>query len=234
MSYLHELQRFLISPTDAHASIVLALTAVAVLIMLFIYNIALAAVTDLALGHVGPPALIKLGHPEYRLYAASLRFVLMMVIPIAMGTIICIELQRIVPGLLPIAEVLVVAGLLVLALRIGFLLPAVAMATRQGEVLRRSWVLSRGIFLRLLAIAVIMVLPGVVFEFLGETFGRMAGVFPVPSGGSTLERHILLFQNIAPAFAALLSLSALLILVMQAIASAKVYRVLVGKTPSAN
>ena len=77
-AYLQNLESFLRISNDAHASIVLVLAGLASLVLVFVYSVTLAPVTDLALGREQEGALPRIGNREYRLYAALLRFLLVM------------------------------------------------------------------------------------------------------------------------------------------------------------
>ena len=110
--YLNELKNFLVAPTEAHASIVLGLVAASVLLLIFVYTLAVAAVTDLALGHHRQWGLfsIHIGHQEGRLYAATLRFFLLMIIFIAAAYLIILGIKTARLGY--IVQYAVEAGLL--------------------------------------------------------------------------------------------------------------------------
>jgi hypothetical protein len=226
MIYLAELQTYLRVPSDANASIVLAVAGVAALLLLFVYSAALAAVTGLALGQHNGVSLLRIGHREYRLYAALLRFALVALTLLVVVFVFYAMLRSWMIEFHPLAGLLILLTMLALSLRLGFLLPAVAVATPQGVVLRRCWDLSRGNFWRLAAVAAILLLPGLVLELVGEWLGRLAGIFPRIDGVYNLEGHIKLFFLVGPAFAILISLAALLTLVLQAAASVAVYRAL--------
>lgn len=232
MAYLASLEHYLQVPTDAHASIVLAVAGLSALVLLFVYALILAAICDLALGHPPPRRPVPMGHQEWRLYAALLRFGLVMIVLVILACVADALLTRVLPGIGVFFATAVGAGLLLLALRIGFLLPAVAMATPQGVVLRTSWRMSHGLVMRLLVVAAVLVIPGVVLELLGETFGRVVHVFPSTNGAGTIQAHIMTFTQFLPYFSVLLSISVVSILSLQAIASVTVYRALTGDAPA--
>ena len=226
--YMVELQGFLTAPTEAHASMVLGLVAASVLLLLFVYTLTLAAVTDLALGHhrQGGVFSIRIGHQEGRLYAASLRLLLLMTILIAAAYLIILGIRTAGFGhTAQYALEMGIAGTLaVIALRLGFLLPAVAMGERRGVVIRKCWKFSDGIFLPLLLIAIAVVLPGLLLELLGELIARTTQPALYVSGA--LQNDINTFRHVAPIFSILFWLPVMLTTVLYAIASTTIYRAL--------
>ena len=226
--YMVELQGFLAAPTEAHASIVLGLVAASVLLLLFVYTLALAAVTDLALGHYRPGGIfsIRIGHQEGRLYAASLRLLLLMTILFAAAYLILLGIRSAGLGVITqiVLEVGIAGTLAAIALRLGFLLPAVAMAERRGVVIRKCWKLSDGIFFQLLLLAIAVLLPGFLMELLGEFVVRATQ--PALYVNGALQNDINTFRHVAPLFSIVFWLPVMLTTVLYAIASTTIYRAL--------
>jgi hypothetical protein len=211
---------------------VLAVAALSSLALLFVYALALAAMCRLALDQLPSRRLLPFGHQESRLYAALLRFALLMSLLIILVCVIGAQLGRYLPDLRTPFATAATVGMLLLALRLGFLLPAIAMAAPQGVVLRKSWALSRGAVPRLLVVAIAMVLPGLALEAAGELLGRALQLSPSRWGANTIQAHIELFNRFLPFFSVLLSVSILLVLALQAIASVTAYRALANGSPA--
>jgi hypothetical protein len=230
--YMAELESYLAAPTEAHASIVLGLASASVLMLLFVYTLALGAVVDLALGHQRQRGLfsIRIGHQEGRLYAASLRFLLLMIVLAAAAYLLVLGIKTARLGYIVeyAAEFGIAAILIAVALRLGFLLPAVAMAETRGVIIRKSWKLADGIFLKLLLFTIVVVLPGLLMELLGELVARAMRPYPALYANGALRDNIIAFRHVAPVFSMLFCLPVMLTTLLYAIASTTIYRALVG------
>lgn len=226
--YLGELETFLNAPSEARAAVVLGLVSAAFLLQLLLYMLAVAAVSRLALGQKNPGSWfsLRLGHQEGRLYAASLRFMLLMFVLVAAAWLTLFGLGKVgaSPVVQDVAGALLVAVLAVLALRAGFLLPAVAIATRSGLVIRSAWRLSSGIVLPLVVIVLAVGVPGILLELAGEAVSHSVSAVAAGIHPDTIRDRILLVRAISPTFAIFTSLSIMLVLTLQAIASAIVYQ----------
>ena len=79
MGYFTELLRYLANPAPEIASLALGLLALGVFVALFFWSVAIAAVTNLALGEAAPHTWLHLRarRQEWRLYAGYLRFLLL-------------------------------------------------------------------------------------------------------------------------------------------------------------
>ncbi len=227
--YLWELRAFMAAPSRAHASFALAVSCLAVLLLLFLYAVVLSAVLKLRLGRESGPHMLQLDHQVYRLYAALLRFVLLMGVLLVFGILAGNFFHDFLPDLEGFADFGIMLGLVFLAIRVGFLLPAVAIVTPDGVVLRRSWALSRGRMWQFLLLALILTLPGLALEFAGEYLGRLAHVFPAANGEATLKAYMDLLDHIVPPFAILVSLSMTLTITLEGLASAAAYDALAAE-----
>lgn len=106
-------------------------------------------------------------------------------------------------------------------------MPAVVFNERR-EILRRGWELSRGQFWRLAAVgALVVVLPGVLLESVGELMSGKILATSAAAGGESLAAaaDALALNDLAiAAIVTSLSLGAALCLVLTTIASSIIYR----------
>ena len=226
--YTIKLEGFLAAPTQAHASILLGLFSISVLLLLFVVTLAVAAVTNLALGDDRKSGLfsIRISYQEFRLYAAWVRLLLLMITLIALASLIGWAIQG---GALGYAvETGIVAILVAIALRMGFLLPAVAIAEPRGVIIRRSWNLSEGIVPQLFLFTIAVALPGIVIEVLGELVVRATRLLPILHANGSLRDNIAVFRLTTPIFSILFCVPVMLITLLYAIASAKIYQARTG------
>ena len=232
--YTIKLDGFLEAPTQAHASILLGLVSISVLLLLFVATLAVAAVTNLVLGHHQRSGLfsIHIGYQEFRLYAASVRLLLLMITLLALASLIGWAIQGTTLGYA--VEAGIVAILVAIALRMGFLLPAVAIAEPRGVIIRRSWNLSEGIVPQLFLFTIAVALPGIVIEVLGELVVRATRLLPILHANGSLRDNIAVFRLTTPIFSILFCVPVMLITLLYAIASAKIYQARTGDPLSPN
>lgn len=232
--YLDNLQQMIREPTEERASIVLGFFSAATLLLLLLYSIISATVCDAVLKPKASPApVFRLGYFEWRLYAAVLRLTLLTVsISLVIGAIIAILRMVITEsGYSSVIELVWAVILITLIVRLAFLLPAITIAEERGLVIRRAWLLSYGWSSNIFVIAVALVLPGLAVELAGEYIAKSLDLAVMPTGANLIERQTQLLLNVLPYFVLLFSLTAVLTIALQSIASALVYRALQGELP---
>jgi len=199
--YLMELERYLGDPNDRIASLVLGLATAGLLATLFMHSIIVSSIVSLALGlKEAGWKYFRIGRPAWRLYAADLRFVLIGTAFIFAMRLVEVALGRFAPtaGLVWVADVAVGVGLYWLTIRLGFLIAPIAIARRQGEILRRGWRLSSGNFWRMTATAVLLMLPGLGIELIGEFIMSLAGRGPQVDQHSALATIVAMYRENLP------------------------------------
>lgn len=224
--YLSELLSFLGFPSDRSGSIVLGLVAAGFLTLLLLHAMLVTGVTTLAM-HIseeGRP-YFRAKRREWRLYAATLRIFL---IGLAFVAVMLLARFLIVgannDALISAFNMSIVVGLFVLTIRCLFLAPAIVAMEPSGPIVRRAERLSRGIFFRIAAIVIILMVPGVAIETIGEAVLRWVGVFPAVVGEATLSAVALMYSHILPEILILVSLAYVVSAVLITIASTYVYR----------
>src|SRR5258708_6471271 len=171
--YLAELLRFLGAPDPRVASFALGILAAGIFLSLFCYAIAVAAITNLALGKVERRRWFHFGaqRQEWRVYAAYMRFLLLLgVVFISVylfstyvGPLLA-AMQNAVRWTLTTLSVLIVFSL---TARVGFLVAPVVAAS-EGPVLRKAWQQSARDFWRNCGLIVLLVVPGLLVQIPGE------------------------------------------------------------------
>lgn len=227
-AYLAELQIFFDAPTDRHASLVLGLATAGLLAILFLHAVVSAAVCELEFGktsRAGWP-YFHITRQEWRLYAALLRFLLVVLVYIA-----AVEVARWLAGMLIAPDtaawtsvILLVGGLFWLFVRLGFLITPIAVAQTRGKILRSAWRFSAGRFWPIATITVTLIVPGVLVELLGENLMHAIGVFPLFTGADSVAHIAAAFRQMLPIFVIIVSISYALVTVLLTSASFFVYR----------
>ena len=230
-TYFLLLAKFLQSPNGRSASLALGAVTIGALIWLFLCSIVVAGFVEFFAGRLRPRWIhLRAGRPEWRLFAAGLRFVAVL----AAFSIGYFALATLAGALLPAYRTLVlqIAGVVYVGLatwlvaRLGFLLPAVAVLETH-QVVRRSWILTRHVALNATVICfALIVLPGLLAFEVGELLSQMLHVVPaVPIDLQHLTAHHSLqgIRRSLPAFVITLSISTMLGMVLAAAGSAFAY-----------
>jgi hypothetical protein len=171
--YLTDLLLFLSAPSSKLASRALGTLAAGIVLALFLYTSAIVSVTNLALERPRDSRWISLraGRQEWLLFWAYLRFLLLIV-----ALVVCLwEVSVLAEAALAMPRdvswlataVVVMAGTFWLFLRIGFLLPPIAVRAEE-PVLRLAWKRSGKDFWRITAVVVLLLVPGLMVQLVGE------------------------------------------------------------------
>lgn len=182
-AYLSELVLFITSPNPHVASLALGILAAGLFLSLFCYAVAVAAVSNFALGRAtaGTKLRFKVERQEWRLYASYLWFLLLL-----SGVFACVEILSIY--ILPIFAMTrnfspwILAGLCFIGVywliaRVGFLIaPVVAMS--EGSVLRTAWQESGHDLWRNCGLIFLLLVPGALVQIAGEYALRISAVTP--------------------------------------------------------
>ena len=219
-AYVSELIAFISNGDARAASVALGALTAGIFLCMFFVAIAVSSVTDLILGRRSARGWIHL-HParqDWRLYAAYLRFLLVLSGYISAVYLVCaLALPALGAGRATIGIVSVTAaisGFYVLFARIGFLIPAIV-AGSTGTVLRKALHQGAGVFCRNLVLLVFLSVPGFVIQFAGEALFK-AGTGSIR--GVKLDLPIMLYaralETRLPEFALLFSLSGFVTLVL--------------------
>jgi hypothetical protein len=228
-AYLSELMAFISSGDPRAASVALGALSAGLFVSVFISSVAVSAVADLAVGDRGEPGWMQFSARRHvwRIYAAYLRFLLL-----ATGLFAAVYLAA--GLLLPLfkwsrsimaerAALVALAGLVCLFARIGFPIPAVVARSR-GTVLRKALHAGAHDFPRNIAIVLLLSLPGLAIEIIGEYLLRLGSGpariridLPISYYAQALEHRL-------PEFVILSSISVMVALVLLTAASVICYR----------
>ncbi|HEY4942120.1 MAG TPA: hypothetical protein VII56_11900 [Rhizomicrobium sp.] len=232
-TYFSMLSAYLTSPDARMASLTLSATIAGYLIWLLLNVVASGRLARLIQGQPTRRWFdVKDMAPEARLYAAVLRFLLVLVLAAAFVTwVVWLVLPFLRGSQADYVTVLSGIGLaafgIVFFVRCGFLIPALVMNESRG-ILRRGWQLSRRHFWPLAAVwVVVMVLPALLLQILGDFLTRPLSSNPAEPGMSPLAAgaHLLATDDIAIVGVVLtLTLSSALCLTLTTIGSCLVYR----------
>ncbi len=187
-SYYMLLSGFLAAPTARLAGVLFAILIAGAVVWVFLAVLLAAAGASLAEGT--PPAGLfggSFGVAQARLFAAALRFVLLIAAVVAVAIALVLRAERISHSASYVELIWLVAviAVFVMCVRSGFLLPALALRERHA-VLRRASALSRGNFWRIAVIWIALVAApaGVIFAFGELLLGGWMSAGAAPSLGS--------------------------------------------------
>ncbi len=189
--YLAQLLLYLSAPNPHAASLGLGWLAAGVLMPLFCYAVAIAAISGLMLEGTDKGTLVhfQAQRREWRLYAAYLRFLLIVAVAIGLIAFSSIfALSRLdIPRPLGIwvPVVLGFAAVYWLVARVAFFIVPLA-AEKQGPILRSAWKSSGSDILRISGLIFILLVPGVVVQILGEYVLRKLMAAPAVTGNPPL------------------------------------------------
>jgi hypothetical protein len=236
------LQRYYNDFIDAMASGNVAALGPSMLMMLgylvaalLLYAVMFVAVVQLALGARGAPAVahFAFGNLEWRMFRALVAFIgviLLLVLPafVMADAVIVVAGTKLPQSAGPALMLMIFYGVLLLAMpRFFLLLPTVAVA-ETAPVLRRSWMLSAGNFLRLLAVLLAVFGP-ILLCFVCLEFA-LAGRVPAqgPAGNEQVQMlgAIMRARDVLPLVSGLGFLISPLLVGLLAGASVSVWRTL--------
>jgi hypothetical protein len=229
-AYVSELIAFISSGDARAASVALGALAAGIFLCVFFVAIAVSSVIDLILRKRQVRGWIHL-HParqDWRLYAAYLRFLLVLSGYFSAVYLVCVlALPALGAGRTTVGIVSVsaaIAGFYILFARIGFLIPGIV-AGSTGTVLRKALHEGSGNFCRNLVLAVLLSVPGLVVQSAGEVLFK-AGTGSIR--GVKLDLPIMLYaralETRLPEFALLFSLSGFVTLALFTAGSVLCYR----------
>lgn len=225
--YLSELLSFLGLPSDRSGSIILGLLAASLLGLLLLH--AMIAMAIAALAALAPESgwpYFRAGRREWRLYAACLRILLVLVVFVSALVFANMMIVPFAGGqtLFLLINFIIVIYPLVMLIRGGFLAAPVVVTEGPGPIVRRSLHLSWGNSGKITLLFVILVLPGVIFEVCTEALLRSLHVFPMLPQQATISDVVRTYNDILPGILVLLMLAYLLDVVLLTLASVSVYR----------
>jgi hypothetical protein len=233
-AYLVQLEWYLRNPNDREASVVLGLIAAGILLGLFLHSVLIIAVAELALRGPSERGWLKfrVRRQEWRLYAATLRFLMITTTALVLLYVLLHECALLFPivgaqdWFKPVMRIALLTALFVMAVRFAFLIPPIVLEER-GQIIRRSWKLSGGIYWRLIATVLILLGPAIVLQIGGEFVLRTFGNVPSIPASPTLLDITVAFHSVLPAFLGIFALSYVISAVLLTAGSTQVYRSLV-------
>ena len=229
--YFRLLQQFLAAPTPRAQSLALAVGVGGMLLWFLFHSV--AAMTAIRSGHDHPRRTwvrLRIRRAELRMFAGILRFLGILV---AWATFLVgawyIADKCIGPSAILISASAFFIGAVILWARMVFLMPAVV-AVERVRILRRSWHLTRGLLLPLLAVWLLVTMPPL---FLMEAVGDIllkTGVFggPLQAGISPdLDPvSIVSIRTMLPGWVLTFTISTALSLALTVMASLSAYRLI--------
>lgn len=221
--YLTEFRLYLVGPSERLASVVLGIASAGLLVTLFMHAVLTASATSLALGVPLPGwRYLHISRQEWRVYAAYLRYTAACAAFVVIVQVLLFAARMIGAEIsIPVA-LIVVAGLFFLFVRIGLLIPVIAVSTEKGPILRTAWRLSRGHGGSLAAIAAVPLVGAAGIELLGEAIIRVFG-FSL-AGTASLVSIIDRYRAVLPQFLTVVAVAYLFASLVLSAASASVYR----------
>jgi hypothetical protein len=213
-SYLAELLRFLASPNPRVATLALGVLAAGIFLPLFFYAAVVAAASNLALGKKAKNARLnfKIERQEWRLYAAYLRFLLLLCVVFVSVYLLAAYVAPLFPGTAALSPwifaFLCATAVFWLTARIGFLIAPVV-AAGEGPVLRKAWRQSSPDLWRNCTLIVLLLIPGLLVQIAGEYALRIGAGAPRVSGNLSLPEYARLVGQMLGGFLAVLSVSLL-------------------------
>lgn len=227
-SYLLQLIDILQSPNEPAKTLMLGICSAGVLVCLFTHSVAATGISKVACSEKdrAPSVRMEVTQSDLRLYAATLRLLLLMCVfgALAMGgqrMLVLIGMEsRASSTVLHLAVGLAATVLLV---RLGILLPPLAV-TEHGSVLRRSFQLTRGNSFGIVLYTLALFLPGLVAHLAGELAIRLFFGDIGLSQTLTLAQSSAIMLRILPHFIAILAVSYFVTLVSLTVGGSLLYR----------
>lgn len=237
LAYIAELDRFLVDHDQRSASLVLALAGGGFLALLFLHAVVVTAIISLILDkpREGGWRFFHVGLAEWRVYAGLLRLVVIAGILIVGGQGVRILLLRFGydPLISYFSELFIFLAMIWIVIRIGFFVGPVGVDRKSGQIIGRSWEVSAGLFWRLFAIAILCILPGVLFYLLGEYILRATGAVQITESINSLVALASALHRMLFSLVMLLSATYLICTIILSAAAAFAYRALVEGIASA-
>ena len=231
LAYIAELDRFLVDHDQRSASLVLALAGGGFLALLFLHAVVVTAIISLILDkpREGGWRFFHVGLAEWRVYAGLLRLVVIAGILIVGGQGVRILLLRFGydPLISYFSELFIFLAMIWIVIRIGFFVGPVGVDRKSGQIIGRSWEVSAGLFWRLFAIAILCILPGVLFYLLGEYILRATGAVQITESINSLVALASALHQMLFSLVMLLSATYLICTIILSAAAAFAYRALV-------
>lgn len=226
-AYLAELEHYIRMPDQRAASLVLGLAMGGLLLALFLNAITVVALAELAMGDGEERAKLRFrtALPEWRFYAASLRVLLVSAVLLAVYLIVSkvSHVLNMGPVFAFLWGAITVVVFLYIAVRLCLLMAPVTLAER-GTILRRAWALSGVQQGRILIVAGMLTVPGILTEIAGEGIVRLAGAAPALPPQVTLAGLTLVFHGMLPIFLTITAMAYAASVVLLTIGSVYVYR----------
>jgi hypothetical protein len=227
--YLSELLRFLGAPDPRVASFALGILAAGIFLSLFCYAIAVAAITNLALGKVERHRWFHFGaqRQEWRVYAAYMRFLLLLglvfisvyLFSTYVGPLLAAA-QNALRGTLTTLSVLIV---FCLTARIGFLVAPVVAAS-EGPVLRKAWQQSARDFWRNCGLIILLIVPGLLVQIAGEYVLQFGAWAPHVAGNLSFADYTRVMGGMLGSFLVVVSLSSFVTIVLLTVGAVAAYQ----------
>ena len=228
-TYLAELLTFLEFPNARVASLALGTLAAGLFLSLFCYAIAVTAIANLALGRRRHGSWLRLRaqRQEWRVYAAYLRFLLLLGLVFAAAYLLSAYVTpflAIPERFAPLPPTLVsIVGVYWLFARIGFLIPAVV-AAGEGTVLRKARQESARDLWRNCSLIALLLVPGLLVQIAGEYALRMGAGVPHAAGNLPLADYARSTGEMLGGYLAVASISAFVSIVLLTAGAIGVYR----------
>ena len=227
--YLSELLRFLGAPDPRVASFALGILAAGIFLSLFCYAIAVAAITNLALGKPERRPWFRFGaeRQEWRVYAAYMRFLLLLGL-----VFISVYLfsTYVGPLLAPAQDAarwtlttLSVVVIFSLTARVGFLVAPVV-ATSEGPVLRKAWQQSARDFWRNCGLIILLVAPGLLVQIAGEYVLQFGAWAPHLGGNLSFADYTRVMGGMLGSILVVVSLSSFVTIVLLTVGAVAAYQ----------
>ena len=227
--YLSELLRFLGAPDPRVASLALGILAAGIFLSLFCYAIAVAAITNLALGKVERRRWFHFGaeRQEWRVYAAYMRFLLLLGL-VFVSVYLCSTYVGPLLAAAPNAVRWTLTSLSVLIVfcltaRIGFLVAPVVAAS-EGPVLRKAWQQSARDFWRNCGLIILLVVPGLLVQIAGEYVLQFGSWAPRVAGNLSFADYTRVMGGMLGSFLVVVSLSSFVTIVLLTVGAVAAYQ----------
>ena len=226
--YLSKLLLFLSAPDPHTASLALGILAAGIFSSLFCYAIAVGAIADLALGKAPKTAWLhfRAERQEWRLYAAYLRFLLLLMVVFVAVYLISTYLAPLfaVPPAFSVWALTIAAAAAIfwLTARIGFLVAPVV-ATSKGTVLRKAWLRSAHDLWRNFWLILFLLVPGLLVQLAGEFLLRLVEDPPRLANQLPVADYARLLEQTLGGFLSVVSVTAFVTIVLLTVGGVAAY-----------
>lgn len=230
--YLNQLQRFMHTPNDRAASLLLGWTAIGFMVFLFLHSSIAISITEMILKPEKKVRWLgfRIGRNVWRLYAAHLRVLLM----VAVGSLAVVGFVAVGRrlGLLPhsahalymaLAYLAIALFIAVLSVRIVFVMAPLCVAEK-GSIVRRAWAVTSAAPVRTTIIIALLLVPGLILLIAGNYLMVATGVFPEIPQPVSLAIAAQTLKAILPIYLALFVLSYFVSVTLLSFGAVTVYR----------